>query len=274
MPDVRRLSRMSNDHATGEIAATAAATRRVHTRTARTVGLGDDQHVLRVRRPSARAVRRASTGSRAPDSWRGRVLAACLGGAPRGRVASHRSAARVLGTFRRRRTDVIEISCRRRAGAPKLRTRRARDQDSSTDDDIETIEGYPRPRSNRRCWDSPRSCPTPSSRWQSTSPLRNDDVTRERSHMSQRRASKGATDRCARAMVASTVRTAGVSGERDGDEAQAVAPSSRLPMPVFQYEVRHDGRFVARVDAAYPEQRIAIEYDSYEYHLGTVAIVP
>jgi very-short-patch-repair endonuclease len=45
-----------------------------------------------------------------------------------------------------------------------------------------------------------------------------------------------------------------------------------LPTPVFQYEIWHNGRFVARVDAAYPEHRIAIEYDSYEHHTGRQAI--
>ena len=46
-----------------------------------------------------------------------------------------------------------------------------------------------------------------------------------------------------------------------------------LPTPRFQHEVRFDGRFVARVDAAYPELRLAIEYDSYEHHLGRAALV-
>ena len=45
-----------------------------------------------------------------------------------------------------------------------------------------------------------------------------------------------------------------------------------LPTPVFQYEIWHNGRFVARVDAAYPEHRIAIEFDSYEHHTGKLAI--
>ena len=45
-----------------------------------------------------------------------------------------------------------------------------------------------------------------------------------------------------------------------------------LPTPEFQYEIWHNGRFVARVDAAYPEHRIAIEYDSYEHHTGKRAI--
>jgi very-short-patch-repair endonuclease len=37
--------------------------------------------------------------------------------------------------------------------------------------------------------------------------------------------------------------------------------------------IRHQGVFVARVDAAYPELRIAIEYDSYEHHTGKLALV-
>jgi hypothetical protein len=46
-----------------------------------------------------------------------------------------------------------------------------------------------------------------------------------------------------------------------------------FPTPVFQYVVSHDGEFIARVDAAYPELRIAIEFDSYEHHTGKLAIV-
>ncbi|MGY2127290.1 endonuclease domain-containing protein [Blastococcus sp. SYSU DS0617] len=34
-----------------------------------------------------------------------------------------------------------------------------------------------------------------------------------------------------------------------------------VPTPVAQYEVRHDGRFVARVDFAWPELEVALEYD-------------
>lgn len=39
-----------------------------------------------------------------------------------------------------------------------------------------------------------------------------------------------------------------------------------LPLPVFQHEVWHDGRFIARVDAAYPESRLAIEVDGFAAH--------
>jgi len=42
--------------------------------------------------------------------------------------------------------------------------------------------------------------------------------------------------------------------------------SSALPRPTFQHEVWESGRFVARIDAAYPAQRVAIEVDGYGPH--------
>lgn len=36
---------------------------------------------------------------------------------------------------------------------------------------------------------------------------------------------------------------------------------SSLPAPVAQFEVRHEGRFVARTDFAWPEAKVAVEYD-------------
>jgi hypothetical protein len=45
-----------------------------------------------------------------------------------------------------------------------------------------------------------------------------------------------------------------------------------LPAPVHQFVVRDDaGGFVARVDLAYPELMVVIEYDSVEHHTGTAA---
>jgi very-short-patch-repair endonuclease len=36
---------------------------------------------------------------------------------------------------------------------------------------------------------------------------------------------------------------------------------SSLPAPVAQFEVRQDGRFVARVDFAWPDAKVAVEYE-------------
>jgi hypothetical protein len=45
-----------------------------------------------------------------------------------------------------------------------------------------------------------------------------------------------------------------------------------LPKPVPQFVIRHNGRFIARVDAALPQWRISFEYQSYQWHLGKRAI--
>ena len=37
-----------------------------------------------------------------------------------------------------------------------------------------------------------------------------------------------------------------------------------------QYQVRANGKLIARVDLAYPEARLVIEYDSDQWHTGVV----
>lgn len=45
-----------------------------------------------------------------------------------------------------------------------------------------------------------------------------------------------------------------------------------LPAPEHQFVIRDEyGQFVARVDLAYPEFGVVIEYDSFEHHIGTNA---
>lgn len=47
--------------------------------------------------------------------------------------------------------------------------------------------------------------------------------------------------------------------------------NSGYPRPTRQYEVTIGGRVVARLDFAYPEQRLAIELDGFAYHSGRQA---
>lgn len=44
-----------------------------------------------------------------------------------------------------------------------------------------------------------------------------------------------------------------------------------LPVPTTQHEIRQGSAFIARVDVAYPDAKIAIEYDSDEFHSGRTA---
>jgi very-short-patch-repair endonuclease len=46
---------------------------------------------------------------------------------------------------------------------------------------------------------------------------------------------------------------------------------ARLPEPTRQFEVREQGKLLARVDIAYPDVHLAIEADGYRYHSGRVA---
>src|SRR5262249_50216771 len=46
-----------------------------------------------------------------------------------------------------------------------------------------------------------------------------------------------------------------------------------FPPPVPQYEVWHGNRFVGRVDAAYPDAKVALEYQSIEHHTGGLALI-
>lgn len=46
-------------------------------------------------------------------------------------------------------------------------------------------------------------------------------------------------------------------------ELRLLMQGAGLPTPLAQYVVEHEGRFVARVDFAWPELKVAVEYDGY-----------
>jgi hypothetical protein len=46
-----------------------------------------------------------------------------------------------------------------------------------------------------------------------------------------------------------------------------VLVSGGLPRPVTQFEVRSGGVFIARLDLAYPERRLGVEYEG-DHHRG------
>ena len=58
----------------------------------------------------------------------------------------------------------------------------------------------------------------------------------------------------------------GVTDSTLEDDLLRLLERADLPQPILQYEVWDGDRFVARPDFAYPEQRVAIEADSFTYH--------
>jgi very-short-patch-repair endonuclease len=51
----------------------------------------------------------------------------------------------------------------------------------------------------------------------------------------------------------------------------ALLKRAGLRTPASQFEIRDQGRLLARVDFAYPDAKVAIEADGYRYHSGRVA---
>lgn len=53
----------------------------------------------------------------------------------------------------------------------------------------------------------------------------------------------------------------GLAGSPQETRLRLLIRASGLPAPTAQFTVRNDGRFVARVDFAWPEEKVALEYD-------------
>jgi hypothetical protein len=62
--------------------------------------------------------------------------------------------------------------------------------------------------------------------------------------------------------------TAGVTESALETRVLTILRNAGLPIPMLQYVVTEGDRFVARVDFAYPEARVAIEADGFRYHDG------
>jgi hypothetical protein len=65
---------------------------------------------------------------------------------------------------------------------------------------------------------------------------------------------------CARARAVYALAD-GLSQSPQETRLRLLIATSPLPLPVAQFTIRVDGRFVARVDFAWPDVKVAVEYD-------------
>jgi very-short-patch-repair endonuclease len=192
-----------------------------------------------------------------PPSFRGDLLAACWAGGTRA-VASHRSAA-ALHQLPGRSSSLIEITCPhwRRAQHDGLVVHESR---ALSDRDFTTVDAIPVTTVERTIFDL---C---SVRGRTTVDL------------------AAASRRLGRRGLKGTRMLRGLLAERDPQYKPTESEQEQLllyvlrhfnfPEPVRQFEVRDEfGTFVARVDLAYPDLMIVIEYDSYQEHVGNQAHV-
>jgi very-short-patch-repair endonuclease len=208
----------------------------------------------------------------APVTWRGGLLAACWAGGARA-VASHRSAA-ALWEFPGARRDLTELTCPRwrRARHPGLTTH---ETTSLTDADRDELDGIPCTSVERTIFDMcVTSGPT------LIDLIIDSALRRELTDVDRLIATR---DRLAGRGRRGASRFRAALDDRGPQQVLPESPPERilaralvrqgLPNPVRQFVVRGvDDRFVARVDLAYPEQKILIEYDSYQEHVGKAAL--
>ena len=237
------------------------------------VGFTRDERAFRVR--SGRwQVRydRVCTMRGVPRSWRGDLLAACWG-AQGLAVASHRSAATLWG-LPGGRTDIVEIICRRsnRAKADGLVVHESKLLD---DCDLRIVDGIPTASVEQTLLGLAAVVHESTVEMAIDLALHTKLTTSGVLEQFVRRKGKRGRNGVGvlRALVRDLDPLAGVPESPMETKLKRLLRRHELPTPEFQYEIWHNGRFVARVDAAYPEHRIAIEYDSYEHHTGRHAIV-
>ena len=203
----------------------------------------------------------------APLTWKGALLAACWAGGFRA-AASHRSAAALWGLAGGRRS-IVEITC--------PRWRRAKQQQLVVHEtkalegiDIAQVEGIPVTTPERTLLDLGAVCHESVVEMALDGAEHRGLVTRESVEATLDRLGKRGRN------GAGTLRRL-----LDAHDSDRRTPESEMetmliqclrrngwPEPVPQYEIRNGGVFVARVDAAYPQWRVAVEYQSDEHHSG------
>jgi hypothetical protein len=208
----------------------------------------------------------------APATPRGELLAACWAGGTR-TVASHRSAAALWG-LPGGGEHVIEVTCPRwrRARHDGLIVHESTRLESI---DVSEVDRIPCTSIERTIFDM---CGTGGS---GLADLLLDSALRRRLTTVRKLAST--RDRLAKRGRRGAAQFRAAVERRDPSEAILESEPERmlarylvtngLPAPVHQHVVTDAaGRFVARVDLAYPEAGVMIEYDSAAHHLGKIAL--
>jgi hypothetical protein len=208
-----------------------------------------------------------------PETWRGALLAACWATNVELAAASHRSAA-ALWQLPGGRRDLVEITCRRwkRGFVTGLVVHETK---LLLLDDVTEHDGVPVTTVEQTLLGLGAVTNSTILEMAVDRALHRGLTTRSRLDGFVRK--KGARGRNGIGLLREILRTqdplARVPESAMETKLKRLLRRHGLPTPAFQFEIRHHGQFIARVDAAYPELRIAIEFDSYEHHTGKLAVV-
>src|SRR4051794_23703923 len=188
-----------------------------------------------------------------PPTWRGRLLAACW--AAHGlAIASHRSGAE-LRALAGGRKDLVEITCHRwkRAKADSLIVHETR---LLTHEDIDVVDGIPTASIEQTLLGLAAVHPSVVEIALDQALHRNLTTVAQLERFLRQKGKQGRNGvGVLRALVRGLDPLSGVPESAKETQLKQLLRRNGLPMPEFQYEIWHDGRFVARVDAAYPGHR-------------------
>jgi very-short-patch-repair endonuclease len=210
--------------------------------------------------------------SGAPRTWRGDLLAVCFA-APGPGVASHRSAA-ALWRLPGGSEQHLEITCDRwqRAQSPGLIVH---ETGVLSAEDVTERDAIPCMTVERTLLSLGAVASASTVEIAVDTALRRGLTTIEALGAIVRRLGKRGRNGVGvlRRLVVLHDREASMTESEMETRLKQLLRRAGLPTPIVQYEIRHFGQFVARVDAAYPDLSLALEYDSYEHHTGRAALV-
>jgi putative AbiEi antitoxin of type IV toxin-antitoxin system/uncharacterized protein DUF559/transcriptional regulator with AbiEi antitoxin domain of type IV toxin-antitoxin system len=201
-----------------------------------------------------------------PGTWHQHAMAACLHWGVHA-VISHRAAAkfRSLDGVREARAEISVSRNRNRPRSSRVRVHWL--SEAIPKEDITTIDGIPVTKPARTLLDLASTEPDAVVERCLDDALRRRLVSLsflERWLADPRRKRHRGAALMGRLLEARA--TLGVTESPLEAQALTLLRSAGLPIPMLQYIVEEDGRFVARLDLAYPEKRVALEIDGFRFH--------
>jgi hypothetical protein len=208
-----------------------------------------------------------------PTTWKGDLLAACWAGGMRA-VASHRSAAG-LYQIPGGREDLVEITCPRwrRAQHDGLL---AHETSALGDHDRTVVDKVPATTVERTIFDLASVCGPFTVELAIDNALRRALTTLDKLGAMLRRVGKRGRKgtKLLRSLLAERDPTYAPTESEREFMLLRVLRDHGLPEPERQFSIHDgDGSFIARPDLVYLDRKIAMEYDSYQHHIGKAALV-
>jgi hypothetical protein len=238
---------------------------------ARMVGVSDRQvHAAVARGEVVRVFGEVYRFAAAPETWHGRLLAACWAGGFRS-LASHRSAA-ALRELPGADRDVVEITCPRWRRAQHHGLIVHELKDLCFERDVMIVDGIPTASVPLTLLGLSAVRPAVVELALERAVRRNLTTLTAVDEMMERLGGRGRRGaRRLRTVLAARPRDLRPSDSDMETLLFAALRRAGVALPQRQVLVHYRGKFVGQIDGGWPDARVGYEYDSDEFHTGRVA---